>query len=228
MSAPSVVSDYSLPLFFPFLTVHPPKSNYEFAKFCWKSIVQPEINYDDDNSKTTNTRWLLDKNSATLFTSGVAVLLAEHVSRVAKESMEEGGNKVASTNNCQYHVSLTVVLNSATLKFGSSHDFAQPLLEMNLTNMSLNTSARLLEDGSFLETRESNDDQSVYRGVNVIQFEGVMSAMYLHTKHNHMECFIEPYPLFGRATYQVLQRDPSLNPQKSKGTMIVASNFFRT
>jgi hypothetical protein len=203
-----------------------PKSNYEFAKFCWKSIVQPEMNYDADDSKKTNTRWLLDKNHATLFTSGVTDLLAEHVSRVTKESMEEKDK--APTNNCQYDLSLTTVVNSASIKFGSSHDFAKPLLETNLTNMSLNTSALLSGDGSFVETRESNDDHSESGGTNVIQFQGVMSAMYLNTKHSHMECFVEPCPCFGRATYQVLQRDPSLNPQISKGMVIASAYSFRS
>jgi len=189
--------------------------NYEFAKFCWNSIVSPAMSSDSD-AKMTNTRWLLDTNHAIIIRSGITDLLKDHVSRVTKESMEGKEATVADpTRNCQYGLSLTVAVNSASARFGSSHNFARPLLETNLTNMSLNTYALLSGDGRFVETRESNDNHSEFSGTNIIQFQGVVSAMYLNTKHSHMECFIEPYPCFGQATYQTLQGDPSMHGQSS-------------
>ncbi len=188
-------------------------SNYEFAKFCWKTLVSPAMSSDTD-SKITNTRWLLDRNHTTNFSSGVTDLLKEHISREIKESEDR---MASPTDNCQYDLSVTVVVNSASARFGSSHNFARPLLEINLTNMSFNISALLSGDGSFVVTRESNDNHSESSSTNMIQFQGVMSAMYLNTKHSHMECFIEPYPCFGQATYHAMQGGPS-----SKGTMIAS------
>ena len=175
----------------------------------------------DSYAKMTNTRWLLDTNHAIIIRSGITDLLKDHVSRVTKESMEGKEATVADpTRNCQYGLSLTVAVNRASARFGSSHNFARPLLETNLTNMSLNTYALLSGDGRFVETRESNDNHSEFSGTNIIQFQGVVSAMYLNTKHSHMECFIEPYPCFGQATYQTLQGDPSMHGQSSTGTVI--------
>jgi hypothetical protein len=175
----------------------------------------------DSDAKMTNTRWLLDTNHAIIFRSGITDLLKEHVSRVTKESMEGKEDTLADpTRNCQYGLSLTVAVNSASARFGSSHNFARPLLETNLSNMSLNTYALLSGDGRFVETREPNDNHSESSGTNIIQFQGVVSAMYLNTKHSHMECFIEPFPCFGQATYQALQGDPSMHPQISKGTVM--------
>ncbi len=177
----------------------------------------------DIDSKMTNTRWLLDGNHRAIFSSGVTDLLKEHISREMRESMEEekhGIGMASPTVNCQYDLSVTVVANSASARFGSSHNFARPLLETNLTNMSCNASALLSGDGSFVETQVSNVHHSESSGTNVIQFQGVMSAMYLNTKHSNMECFIEPYPCFGQATYHAMQGDPSLHTQASKGTMI--------
>lgn len=174
----------------------------------------------DTDSTMTNTRWLLDVNHRSIFSSGVTDLLKEHISREMKESMEEKADRMASpTDNCQYDLSVTVVVNSASARFGSSHNFARPLLETNLANMSFNTSALLSGDGSFVETRELNDNHSESSNTNMIQFQGVISAMYLNTKHSHMECFIEPYPCFGQATYHAMQGDPS---QASKGMMIMS------
>lgn len=141
--------------------------------------------------------------------------------------MEEKEDSMASpTGNYQYDLSVTVIANSASARFGSSHDFAKPLLETNLINMSFNASALLSEDGSFVETRESSVNHSESSGTNMIQFQGVMSAMYLNMKHSHMECFIEPYPCFGQATYHAMQGDPSLHTQASKGTM--TATFYCT
>ena len=193
------------------------QSNYEFARFCWKSIVQPELH--SGGSEKTTTQWLLDNNTYTLYRSGVIHLLVDHVSRMAKESIEETQNKAPPKSTCEYALSLTATVKSASVKFGSSHEFAKPLLETSLTNMSLNTSALLFGDGTFVETRElGDDDHAESYGNNVLQFQGTMSAKYLNTKHSHMECFLEPYPYFGRATYHAFVPDPSLHPQISKGT----------
>lgn len=208
---------YLFPLFWSILTKPFPISNYEFAKFCWMSLVSPAINSDGD-SKMTSTRWLLDGNHTTGFRSGVADLLNEHISREMKESIEEKEDTMAALNgNCQYDLSVTVAVNCASAGFGSSHNFARPLLETNLTNVSLNMSTLMSGGGRVAETRESSESYSESNGTNMIQFQGVMSAMYLNTKHSHMECFIEPYPCFGQATYQVLQGDQSFDP--TKGTM---------
>ncbi len=172
----------------------------------------------DIDSNMVNTRWLLDRDHRTIFSSGVTDLLKEHILREMRESMED--RMASPTANCQYDLSVTVAVNSASARFGSSHNFARPLLETNLTNMSCNASALLSGDGSFVETRVSNVHHSESSGTNMIQFQGVMSAMYLNTKHSHMERFIESYPCFGQATYRAMQGDPSLHTQASKGTMI--------
>ena len=170
----------------------------------------------------TTTRWLLDRNHAISFNSGVTDLLREHVSN-AKQLLEGSDEKLVSTTNCcRYDVSLNTAVNSFTIRFGSSHKFAKPLLETNFTNISFNASAHLSENG-FVETRVSSQDSSEFVDSNIIQFQGVMSAEYLNTKHNHMESFIEPYPCFGQATYNIVIEDQSLHPQLSEGTVIVKS-----
>ena len=216
---------------FAFLTMvlpYPPlQSNYEFARFCWKTIVQPELRAG--GSEKTTTQWLLDNNTYTLYRSGVINLLVDHVSRMAKESIEETQNKAPPKSTCEYALSLTAAIKSASVKFGSSHEFAKPLLETSLTNVSLNTSALLLGDGTFVETRESGDDDHAESyGNNVLQFQGTMSAKYLNTKHSHMECFLEPYPYFGRVTYHAFVSDPLLHPQISKGTKNLTCLFYST
>jgi hypothetical protein len=148
--------------------------------------------------------------------------LMRHVFHMTKVSMEEKEDKAAPMCSCKYDLSVSAVVNSASIKFGSSHEFAKPLLEINVTHMTLNASTFLSGDGRFIEIRELKDDHAESRGRNVIQVQGVMSAMYLNTKHSHMECFIEPYPCFGQATYQALFPD-SLHP---KGTVVVISYFI--
>ena len=184
------------------------------------SLVSPAIISDGD-SKATSTRWLLDVNHKCKFRSGVTDLLKERISRETKESIQD--SVAALSDNCRYDLSIAVVVNCASAGFGSSHEFARPLLETNLTNMSLNMTTLISGDGRFVETR-SSDKYAESNGTNIIQFQGVMSAMYQNTKHSHMECFIEPYPCFGQATYQILQGDQLFDP--TKGTMIAAFSFL--
>jgi len=92
------------------------------------------------------------------------------------------------------------------------------LVEAAFSSISLQLFSLLSDDGGFVAQRptgnhsvESNKDDFVDDDNNVVQFRSTLSVMFLNTKHNHMECFIEPYPCFGHASYKIVQHDPHDN-----------------
>jgi hypothetical protein len=76
------------------------------------------------------------------------------------------------------------------------------------------------QSGWFVPAKEMASTEQDERKENQISFNSMVSAMYLNTKHNHMESFIEPYPTFGKVTYQVLA-----DGADNKGMSCVYFNF---
>jgi len=186
--------------------------NYEFAKFCWKTLVQQGL-YDasDADKGRVVTHWLLDKDSKARIKSGGIDRLVRHVdTEVTKEKKSKEGT------NINYDVHAVAVVDSAVVRFGSSHIFANPLFEARFSQISTNASALLSsQTGWFVPEKEfinADDDgnQEDCKG-NQVHFQSNISAMYLNTKHNHMECFLEPYPSFGSVIYKVFPEDSSFN-----------------
>lgn len=172
---------YIIPLFtlgaFPF-------SNYEFAKFCWKVLVQPKF-YSTSQREDCDqdvTLWLLDNDHKYKASDGIIDLLLRHLRATSMPEKEV----TAPTSNVQYAVSINVVIDAVALCFGSSHATSS-LVEVHFNQISLSARAILSDFGLLPESE----------GQNQLHFRSIMSAQYLNTKHNHMESAIEPYPCFG-------------------------------
>lgn len=53
--------------------------NYEFAKFCWRSLVQPDLQHDACDELSTSS-WVIDSNTKVTTTHGVAERILEDIS----------------------------------------------------------------------------------------------------------------------------------------------------
>lgn len=163
-------------------------SNYEFAKYCWKVLVQPQI-YSAAPDDQKVTCWQLDSDHKYRSSDGVIDLLLRHLRAT---SMPDKQVTIA-TSNSQYSLSVDVVVDSVSVCFGCSHA-TNSLVEIQFAQISLCARALLSEAGAFLPDLEDR---------NRICFRSVISARYLNTKHNHMEAAIEPYPCYGSLTYRI-------------------------
>ncbi|KAL7554677.1 hypothetical protein ACHAWF_018946 [Thalassiosira exigua] len=188
--------------------------NYNFAKFCWKTLVQPELNSaSGDNEAGAVTHWLLDKDSTSQIRSGVIERLLKHVHTALEKEMNSMSN---NTRHVHCDAKLDVVVGNAVIRFGSSHSFANPLFEATFADVSMNaTTLMSSQTGWFVaeafDTPDATNNEN--QSGNRLRFQSSISATYLNTKHNHMECFIEPYPCFGnmRYTYTVFAQDASVD-----------------
>ena len=135
--------------------------------------------------------WQLDNDHKCKVVDGVMSLLLEHLKDTSMAQIQQEAH--ATTSNTKYALSLNFVLDTVMLSFGSSHA-VNPLVEVQLSRISLSSSALLTESGWFLPDGEDR---------NKINFRSIMSAHYLNTKHNHMETAIEPYPCYGSLSYKV-------------------------
>ena len=166
----------------PFLISLGAPSNYEFAKFCWKTLVQPEMNAaSESNAGRFVAHWLLDRDSATQIKADVIDPLLRHVNtEVKKETSAED-----SKSDIQYELRVKANLDSAVLRFGSSHAFANPLFEARLRQMSMNASTLLSSQGWFVPERDNPDnpgEEGTDSACNRIHFQSSISAKYLNTK----------------------------------------------
>jgi len=90
------------------LTISRSYSNYQFAKFCWKSVVQPQLHANGDGiSENTITCWLLDNDPQSRVNAGVFDRLLRHVDRISKDTKEaqQKGNKQMDT---RYDIRLAI------------------------------------------------------------------------------------------------------------------------
>jgi hypothetical protein len=175
------------------------QSNYEFAKYCWKVLVQPEFHRASPRNELENevTSWLLDSTGSkcTAHDSFVDLLL-KHV-KIASGDKNDVSSKI-NLVEVQYALSLDIVVDSVTLSFGNVH--TSNLIEIDLSHISLKSSALLSDSGWFTPGAEDR---------NKVSFCSITSASYLNTKHGYMECAIQSYPCYGSATYQVTLPDAS-------------------
>ena len=193
-----------------------PHSNYEFAKFCWKTLVQPQLHsacidgggrYIGENV----TNWLLDEDPTGRIQSGVIDRLLRHVDQVSKDSQAQEAmqNKQA---DMLYNISITFALDTnAILRFGSSHTYANPLFEAECFQTNMHASALVSsQTGWFVTETKCEEDilgQEESEEENALYFQSSFSVHYLNTKHDHMECLIEPYPSFGHLSYKTFFQD---------------------
>jgi len=161
-------------------------------------LVQPEIYTATETETTDAIHWLLDKDPKTKIRYGVIDRLVRHVDT---EVTNEINPSLNTESDIQYDIRLNVDVGSAILRFGSSHAFTNPLFEARFSQFKMNASALVSSQSVwFVPEKELAEEDHIG---NHVDFQTMISAMYLNTKHNHMECFIEPYPTFGKVTYKV-------------------------
>ena len=165
--------------------------------------MQPALYAACEGEERLVSHWLLDKDSKPRIKSGVIQRLVRHIdNEVIKETRPKD-----SMSNVNYDVCLVTSVSSAIVRFGSSHTFALPLFETRFSRVSANASCLFSSlTGRFVPENEltcAEEDVKLedHKG-NHVQFETNISALYLNTKHNHMECFIEPYPSYGSLAYK--------------------------
>ena len=88
----------------------------------------------------------------------------------------KGINRKGSTNDIQYDVSVVTVVDSAIVKFGSSHIFTNPLFEARISQFSINASGLFSSHtGWFVPEKESinheDDGKLENQNGNHIHFE---------------------------------------------------------
>jgi len=167
------------------LTISRSYSNYQFAKFCWKSVVQPQLHANGDGiSENTITCWLLDNDPQSRVNAGVFDRLLRHVDRISKDTKEaqQKGNKQMDT---RYDIRLAIDVDRVILCFGSAEDI---VLYQHLDN------------------GQAESDR-----VNGIHFRATFSIYYLNTRHDQMESLVEPYPCFGHLEYKTFLRENLVN-----------------
>ncbi|KAL7553819.1 hypothetical protein ACHAWF_017158 [Thalassiosira exigua] len=218
--------------------------NFEFAKFCWKTLVQPQwhasYNGREEQSNSALTCWLLDNNSEAKMNASVIDRLFKQIdqlARVSKESRQQG-------KQMNIRCKLVLSVNRAVLLFGSSHTFTNPLLEAEFSQVSFNGSALVSSETGWLVPEIKGDGRGTNHAIrsvsndvessgcsgqwetgegNEVRFSSTLTLKYLNTKHDHMECFIEPYPCFGHLTYKTFLQDGIFS--QSYGDDLETSSF---
>lgn len=191
--------------------------------------MQPQLRVNVDDAGTVRhvtSHWVLDKDPKIKISTGVIERLLMHVDQMSKLNLEKQRRHFGV--KFHFDVCIAASVDSAVLCFGSAHTFAAPLVEAAFSSVSLQLFSLLSDDGGFVAQRptgnhsvESNKDVFLDDGNNVVQFRSTLSVMFLNTKHNHMECFIEPYPCFGHASYKTMQPDPHDNfPDDNEGIIV--------
>ena len=205
------------------LTISYSYSNYQFAKFCWKSVVQPQLhayNNGDGISENTITCWLLDNDTQGRVNAGVFDRLLRHVDRISKDTKEaqQKGNKQIDT---RYDIRLAIDVDRMILCFGSAHTFQKPLFEASLSQVSIVASALISSKTGWVVPEKVNEGIVLYQhldngqtesdSVNGIHFRATFSVYYLNTRHDQMESLVESYPCFGRLEYKTFFRENLVN-----------------
>ncbi len=194
--------------------------NYNFAKFCWKSLVEPQLraaSFENGNFDVV-TCWVLDDDPRCRNTSGAIERLLQQVYDVSKESRAKQAIKNKPIID-QFNLSVTAVVDRAMLTFGSAHTYTKPLLYVEFSLVSMSSSALLSSSCKFVSERDISGDQSSLRSDvhldtkegNCIHFRSTLEVKYLNRKHDHMESLLEPYPCFGNINYKVFSQDSNSN-----------------
>ena len=178
-------------------------SNYEFAKFCWKTLVQPGLIRNHD---IIETDWLLD-DDPTQHSWG---LIASLLQSISEESELEKSDQLSTYS---ISISVAVVIDYAAMSFGSAQNFTKPLFEARTSRASLSLLAFLSQEGKFTSVfvSEGNAESSICE--NVVRFySGDLDVSYLNTKHDNMEQLIEPYLCLGSISYSVPEQESDGEP----------------
>ena len=101
-------------------------SNYEFAKFCWKTLVVEELLRSHD---TLETNWLLDEDP----TQHIPDVFSRLLQSVNGDSREAETIDQFST----YAIAASVVIDSAVISLGSAQNFTKPLFRARSSNASI-------------------------------------------------------------------------------------------
>jgi hypothetical protein len=203
------------------LTISRSYSNYQFAKFCWKSVVQPQLHANGNGiSENTITCWLLDNDPQGRVNAGVFDRLLRHVDRISKDTKEaqQKGNKQMDT---RYDIRLAIDVDRVILCFGSAHTFQKSLFEASFSQVSIVASALISSKTGWVVPEKVNEDIVLYQHldngqaesdrVNGIHFRATFSIYYLNTRYDQMESLVEPYPCFGHLEYKTFLRENLVN-----------------
>ena len=202
------------------LTIPHSYSNYHFAKFCWKSIVQPQLHAADNDgegrSENTITSWLLDDDSQGRVNVGVFDRLLRHVDRISKDT-KEAQQKRNKQIDARFDIRLAIDVDRVILSFGSVHTFAKALFEAEFSQVSIAASALISSQTGWVVPEKVNEEIVLHNHlnngqvesdrVNGIHFRFTLSVYYLNTKHDQMESLVESYPCFGHLEYKTLSRE---------------------
>ena len=111
--------------------------NYNFAKYCWKTLVKPALLQSQQeefaNTPTTprrvarkTTDWVIDKNTKTKFRIGALDLFASHVKKLETDidNVRGGSSSDGSTANVVYDLRVVLEMDEASAKIGNGLTFA--------------------------------------------------------------------------------------------------------
>lgn len=111
--------------------------NYNFAKYCWKTLVKPALlqsqQEDFAHTPTTprrvsrkTTDWVIDKNTKAKFRTGALDLFASHVKKLETDidNVRDGGSSNEATANVIYDVGVVLEIDEASAKIGNGLTFA--------------------------------------------------------------------------------------------------------
>ena len=150
---------------------------------------------------------------------GVVDRLLSHVYHMSKVTREAQRKSSLDLKIFEYDVSVVAVVDCAKLRFGSSHTFTNPLFEVKFSHVHICTCTLLSQSGWFVPEKESSNATIDKKAIsekggclesdngNELHFRSTLSAMYLNTKHNYMECLLESYPCFGHVKYKLILQD---------------------
>ena len=139
--------------------------NYQFAKFCWKGLVQPEL-YDEGGAMN----WMLDGDSHPRQQCGIIDLLLQHV----ETEVIKGKNQKSSTFDIHYDIHISLSVDGFTAKVGSSHTFSNPLIEIRFSNIKVSAQTLLLSTGWFVPESEptiGDADDTERQSANQVSFQ---------------------------------------------------------
>lgn len=190
--------------------------NYEFAKFCWQRLVQPNLR--GSNYQTGD--WKLDKDASSRYSSGAIDVLASHVHLTTLTSIQ------SVTEVYRYDTSVEVNIDNVTFSAGNALLFSKSLI--NTTVKDTNAFCKLVftpdvEGGLHVSTDEADArvgkqggggggvegggiDSNESYGLDM-HLETTVKMEYLHTTHDVMSSLIEPFSVFINLGYNMEARD---------------------
>lgn len=108
--------------------------NYNFAKYCWKTLVKPALLQSQQQELATptsrrraarrTTDWVLDKNTRSKFRTGAVDMFAQHVKKLEADIEKRQEDVSMSQSDVSYGVNLTIEMDEASAKIGNGLAFA--------------------------------------------------------------------------------------------------------